>query len=108
MDLIARAKGAAATSPLSTAIASNDPTDFPSPSFQVSAGSHLIGGQDASGPATSGHASLSVSGALLSNANCSASGGQPCSDSGSISATVTTSAGAHPQTRPSSPAARHH
>src|SRR5579859_2944940 len=93
MDLVARAKGAATNYPLSTAIVSSDSTDFPSPSFQVSAGSHLIGGQDASGPATSGHASLSFSGALLSKANCSSSGGQPCSDSGSLSTTVTTSAG---------------
>src|SRR5260370_38474608 len=93
MDLIARTTGAATNYPLSTSIVSSDPTDFPSPSFQVSAGSHLIGGQDASGPATSAHASLSFSGLLLSNGSCSASGGQACSDSGSISATVTTSSG---------------
>jgi len=93
MDLIARAKGAATNYPLSTSVASNDSRDFPSPSFQVSVGSHLIGGQDATGPATSGHASLSFSGALLSKASCSSSGGQPCADSGSIGTTVTTSAG---------------
>jgi RHS repeat-associated protein len=52
VDLIARAKGAATNYPLSTSIVSNDPTDFPSPSFQVSSGSHLIGGQDASNGGT--------------------------------------------------------
>ena len=52
MDLIARTTGAATNYPLSTSIVSNDPTDFPSPSFQASAGSHLIGGQDASSGGT--------------------------------------------------------
>jgi len=52
VDLIARTKGAATNYPLSTSIVSNDPTDFPSPSFQVTSGSHLIGGQDASNGGT--------------------------------------------------------
>lgn len=52
VDLIARTKGAATNYPLSTSIVSNDTADFPSPSFQVSSGSHLIGGQDASNGGT--------------------------------------------------------
>jgi RHS repeat-associated protein len=49
MDLVAKSTGAGTNYPLSTSIVSKDPTDFPAPSFQVSAGSSLIGGQDASG-----------------------------------------------------------
>jgi RHS repeat-associated protein len=52
MDLIARATGAATNYPLSTSIVSNNPSNFPTPSFQVSAGSSLIGGQDSSSGGT--------------------------------------------------------
>src|SRR5260370_10455444 len=53
-----------------------------------------MGGKSPSPAATSGNAYLSFSGTLGSKASCSSSGGQPCRDSGSISTTVTTSAGA--------------
>jgi RHS repeat-associated protein len=52
MDLVARTTGAATNYPLSISITSNDPPDFSPPSFQVSAGSSLIGGQDASSGGT--------------------------------------------------------
>jgi len=69
MDLIARTTGAATNYPLSTSIVSNNPANFPSPSFQVSAGSHLIGGQDASSGGTiydSGIVYVAVSGLTAS------------------------------------------
>src|SRR5260370_8908192 len=53
-----------------------------------------MGGKSPSPAATSGNAYLSFSGTLGSKASCSSSGGQPCRDSGSISTTGTTSAGA--------------
>jgi RHS repeat-associated protein len=52
MDFIARAKGAATNYPLSISIVSANPANFAPPSFQVSAGSSLIGGQDASSGGT--------------------------------------------------------
>src|SRR5262249_3886880 len=48
MDLIARTTGAASNYPLSVAIVSDNAANFTPPSFQASAGSSLIGGQDAS------------------------------------------------------------
>jgi RHS repeat-associated protein len=52
MDLVARTKGAATNYPLSTSIISDNPTNFTSPSFQVSAPANLHGGQDASNGGT--------------------------------------------------------
>src|SRR5260370_4579921 len=53
-----------------------------------------MGGKSPSPAATSGNADLSFIGTLGLKASCCSSGGQPCRDSGSISTTVTTSAGA--------------
>src|ERR1051326_2689779 len=92
MDLFAKATGSASNYGVATSIISNDPIDFPTVSFTVSAGSSLIGGQDASKSSTSGTAYLSFACSVAGNP-CSASNANQSTETGALTINVTNPSG---------------